>query len=137
MSLSTITELYEFNLDGTYYTFTPKITSTLFNGRVFLPTIITRDSFNITDNVLKNSLVVKLPRVHSFARLLLSNNIETPVNFTLYRNGAIYWQGQVINASASGLFIDLECSSTYSNNTRPISRRYCYVCCFCFKSTTH
>jgi len=119
MALSTITELYEFNLDGVYYTFTPKISTISFGGKTYIPTIISRSGITVSDNVLKNSLTIKFPRTNSFARLLLATNIENPVTFTLYRNGLVYWQGQVLNTSASGLFIELECSSTYSKNTRP------------------
>jgi hypothetical protein len=117
--MATVTELFEFNIDGQFYRYTNKVLSTIFNGNTYSPAIVSRGALQITDNVLKNSLNVKLPRTNDFARLLLNNFPETIVLFTLYRNGLVYFQGQVLNASGSGLFIELEIASTYTKTTRP------------------
>lgn len=117
--MATITELYEFLVDGTYYTFCPKVTSVVFNGRIFTPTIISRGAIQLTDNFLKNNLQVKMSRTHSFARMLLTYTPEVPVTLTIYRNSTVYWRGQVLGANGSGLFIELDCLTNYSKTLRP------------------
>ena len=55
--MATVTELYEFTVDGTIYRFCPKITNVVFSGSVFVPTIISRGPIQITDNFLKNTRI--------------------------------------------------------------------------------
>lgn len=117
--MASITELYEFNVNGTYATFCQSILPITFNGKVYSPSLISRDRINLTDNVLKNTLVVNLPRTNDFARSLLVNMPEVPVLFTLYRNSLPYWQGRVLSAEGAGLLIRLSCVTLQSLVTRP------------------
>lgn len=117
--MADIVELYEFNDNGTYYTFAPTILTVNFNGKDFTPSLISRDRINIGDNILKNVVNISLPRTNSFARSLLVNLPTSPIIFTLYRNGGKFYQGKVISAEGSGLFIKIACISSYSKSTRP------------------
>lgn len=117
--MAIVTELYEFTVDGTAYRFCPKISNVIFNSNVFQSAIIARSAVQITDNFLKNTLQVKFSRTHNFARLLLHYTPEIPVGLIIYRNGTIYWQGQVIGANGSGLFIELDCVTNFSKTLRP------------------
>lgn len=124
-----LTELYEFIVDGVYYTFTPKLTKVNFNGRDFLPSIVKRGNIKLIDNVLKNTLTVTFLYTNSFARLALAVNPENPILFTLYRNGSIHWQGQVLTSTGNGAFIELTCASTYSKVTRPFANKKIQILC--------
>jgi hypothetical protein len=117
--MASITELYEFTVDGTIYRFCPKISNVNFGGNIFVSTILSRGAIQLTDNFLKNTLQIKFSRTHSFARLLLVATPETPVRLVIYRNESVYWQGQVIGANGQGLFIELDCVTTFSKTLRP------------------
>lgn len=127
--MTAITEMYDFILDGTYYTFTTKLSPVTFNARTYYPTIIKRGNIKITNNFLKNTLSVSFPLTNSFARKLMLINPEAPVTITLYRNNAVYWQGTVISAAGNGLWIDLDCVSSYSLTTRPFGTRKIQILC--------
>src|SRR5574343_989752 len=117
--MADITELFEFNDNGTYYTYCQSIMPIIFNGKTYAPSLISRDRINLGDNILKNTLTINLPRTNEFGRSLLVNMPETPILFTLYRNETKFWQGRVLSAEGAGLFIKLSCVSAYSKATRP------------------
>lgn len=119
--MALITELYKFTKGTQVFGFAPRISTYSYLGVDYRPTIITRGRIKITSNFLKNTLTVNFPRTNSFARDILKNNSNEIIDFTLYRNNNIYWQGIVVSAEARGAFIELSCVSTYAKTTRPVS----------------
>jgi len=127
--MADVTELYEFFVDGIYYTFTPKLTTVTFGGKDYIPALIKSGNKTLTDNALKNSLTISFIFSNTFARSMLANFPENPLRVTLYRNELVHWGGQVDAINASGAFINLICTSSYTKATRPILTRKVQILC--------
>ena len=113
-----MSELYLFTDNGINRGFSPTVFSKTLLGVTFVPTIIIRSAINLIDNFAKSPVVFKFDRTHSYAKELLNNLPETPIVVTVYRNGTVYWKGNIIDVKANVLSIEISCDSLYTTLQR-------------------
>lgn len=111
-------ELYLFNDNGEYHAFSPSIFSKTLNGITYTPTIITRSSISLTDNLAKSPMTFKFDRTNTYAKSLLLDFPEVPIKVSIYRNDILYWSGRVMEVKANILTIEVVCDSIYSSIAR-------------------
>lgn len=106
-------ELYQFNDNGQYYTFTPDVVSETFEGLEYLPAIVVRGKVQQTDNFTKSPISFRFDKGNPFAKMVLNTLPEVPITAKIYRNHLPYWQGRVINAKSNGNYIEVACESIF------------------------
>lgn len=107
-------ELYLFNDGGTEYPFTPHKLSSLFGGKLYLPTSISRSAIEITPKLTKSPVTFSFARSNSFAKDVLLNPRDYPISVIVYRDGNQFWSGRVLEAKGNGINIDLVCDSLHT-----------------------
>jgi hypothetical protein len=110
-------ELYLFNDNGTAYAFVAEVLPVTFGTNTYVPTVITRNALNITDNFEKSDMEFQFERGHSYALNLLQTIPEKPITVIVYRNNIPYWHGIVKEAKTAGKTINIVCNSLDSNLT--------------------
>lgn len=111
-------ELYLFDDNGTYYSFTSGILPVRFFGKLYSPSTISRGAINQTDNNAKSSVSIEMSLKEPFAFNLISGLPETPLLVTIYRNEAVYWSGRVLGVKANKKSVTMECSTLYTSRQR-------------------
>ena len=111
-------ELYLFTKDGVNYGFTPGIFKQTFDSVVYQPTVIRRKGLKLTNNFQKSLLSIEFEKSNSFAFNLISEIAEVPILVKIYKNGAVYWQGRVLETILDAGIITLNCDSIYSTMIR-------------------
>lgn len=116
-------ELFLFERDSEYIGFTPTLFNVNFNGDQYRPAIISRSAIDLTDNTSKSPITITFDSLNSFANSLLQSTSELPVLLTIFKDGNIYWTGQVLNISRKSFTtIEISCDSTYTVATKAGSR---------------
>jgi hypothetical protein len=107
-------ELYLFKDGNIEYPFTPHKLSTLFGGKLYLPTSVTRSNIEITSKLTKSPVTFSFARNNSFAKDVLLYPRDTYVEVSIYRDENLFWSGRVLEAKGGGTNIDLICDSIHS-----------------------
>jgi uncharacterized phage protein (TIGR02218 family) len=119
-------ELFEFRRGSLYYRMTSASEEINYQGQVFSPVYIKRDTIAMNEDINKGGLKLTLSRDNSFGVSYLGATPEIVTTVTVYRghNGdpdgeyIAYWKGRILSAKASGDTITLECESIFSSMKR-------------------
>lgn len=104
-------ELYLFKNGTIYNGFSPSILNKTFNGREYIATAIIRSKLVLTSNYEKSAIDFTFPKNNVFAKDMLLNLPENPVEVTIYKDGIVYWLGKIIDTKANPTSIILSCDS--------------------------
>lgn len=107
-------ELYLFEDNGNYITYTDGFLSTTYLGRTYTPTAIKRSKLNITDNLSKATITISLPRNNLFAKRVLTVTPELAIKVKIIKSSVVQWQGIITKSKASFSTIDLICESEWA-----------------------
>lgn len=105
-------------------------------GHTWLPTPLTPGTVNQSNDMTKDTLSLKFPRGHEFAKTFLSYTPDQVTSVTVYRGHEatefiVYWKGRVSSAKASGTSMSLECEPIFTSLRRPgLRARYQKACRF-------
>jgi hypothetical protein len=107
-------ELYLFSDGNVEYPFTPHKLSTLFGGKLYLPTSVTRSGIELTSKLTKSAVTFSFARNNPFAKDVLLYPRDYHIEASIYRDDALFWAGRVLAVKGSGINIDLICDSIHS-----------------------
>lgn len=113
-----MSELYKFVTSTSTFGYTPTITSKVFDGLTYYPTLVKRSGLQLTENFAKSPVTFKFDQRHSFAKECLEYIPETPILVTIYKDELPFWHGRVLGAKATKPYIDITCDSYYSKLAR-------------------
>lgn len=110
-------ELFLFQNGSSYFPMTPGLENVLYDGKVYLPTVIDRDGITHSTNHNKSTLSIKVDMQNPFAIYLLGRTTRNLTYVTVFKDeGAgyyMYWYGTVTKPklTSESKSITIECSS--------------------------
>ena len=108
-------ELYLFNNNGVYAGFTPTLFKKTLGGIDYIPAIIYTGPRKLTDNFAKSPVTFYFDALNSFARSILEELPEIPIQVTIYKASLTYWTGQVKAVSRKTITtIEVICDSSFT-----------------------
>lgn len=123
--------LYRFNINGTIYRYTSRLTSYTWiepgnqSNTTFDPSAITHGDLKISQELVKNKLTILVPLDNAVAQLYLTGRPESTVSVIVYRTHAgnatpiVLWKGRVTSDSPQENQMALECMPISNSLNRP------------------
>ena len=129
-------ELYAFNKDDQFWTYTCGNIPITFQGRLYEPVLIRRGDIEQGTNFQKTLVQIEVDRTNKFAINYIPAPIEGIVQLTIYRghgidpaNFVMYWRGFVFLVKFKSKFITIVVSPKTSSLKRTgLMRRYQRLC---------
>lgn len=129
--------LYLFEQGGSSWRLTNYPIALVWSAQSWLPAAIVSPRFEQASEMAKNSITVKLPSDHSLAATFLGGSPDAKTSVTIWRahltdlagETLVVWKGHVVNSSAGGRGVSLECNSIFAASQKlGVGRTYQRTC---------
>lgn len=104
-------------------------------GHIWNPSPITQGGVNQSNDMTRDTLSLRFPRDHEFARIFLAYTPDQLTSVTLYRGHEgesefiVYWKGRIASTKSGGETISVECEPVFTSLRRPgLRARYQRTC---------
>jgi len=117
-------EIYEFIQDTTYWRYTSANIPIVKDSETFESISIERDEISQSQELMKNSIALRVIRDNPLASIFLNYSAELPVSLTIFRqhlvdaNFIVYWKGKVTSFRPQESEISIECESILTSLKR-------------------
>jgi len=110
-----MSELYLFStMQGIKYPFNPNLFTKTLEGITYPPTVCSRSSIQLHENLMKSEVTFSFPVTNSFARSCVDNFIEDQLIVEVFKDSKLFWKGRVVKAELKGMLVTLSCDSGYN-----------------------